>query len=145
MTKDDLVAAEVELWNRTPFEPNQACRGAGVDCKGLPRGIARDLGFPEADSFYAAFNGYDLTRKGGLPHQLLLEGFERLFDRVEEMKPGRMLLLCVGGKPAHIAIVSRRGGFAWHAQIQPNAFVKEASIRSLTKVFPLHSIWAWRD
>jgi hypothetical protein len=145
LRKDDLVAQEVELWNRTPFEPGQACRGSGVDCKMLPAGVARDLGFPEAQSFYAVTRDYDLTRKGGLPSKLLLEGFERLFDRVQEIRPGRLLLLKVGRNPAHVAIASRREGYAWHAQIQPNAFVKEASIRSLTKVFPLHSIWAWRD
>lgn len=145
MSKDALVALEVELWDRTPFDPQQCCRGGGVDCKMLPAGIARDLGFPEADSFYALSRDYDLTKKGGLPHKLLVEGMEALFDRVEEIRPGRILLLKIAGKPGHIAIASRREGFAWHAQISPNPFVKEASNRSLFKMFPLHSIWAWRD
>lgn len=145
MTKDELVAVEVERWKGTPFDPQQCCRGAGVDCKMLPAGIARDLGFPEAQSFYAVTRGYDLTRRAGLPHQLLLEGMEALFERVEEIRPGRLLLLKWNRRPAHIAIASRREGFAWHAQIEPNPFVKEASLRSLTKMFPLHSIWAWRD
>lgn len=145
MTKSELVAREVELWDRTPFVPQQSARGHGCDCKGLPWGIARDLGFPEAGSFYAKFIRYDLTRKKGLPHRLLVEGFASLFDRTDEIMPGHLLLLKVGGVPAHIAIASRTTDRAWHAQIQPNAFVKEASIRSLTKMFPLHSIWAWRD
>lgn len=144
-TKDELVAAEVEKWARTPFEPGQCCRGAGVDCKMLPAGVARDLGFSEAQSVYAVTTEYDLTRPGHLPHKRLLEGFEALFDRVDAIKPGRLLLLKVGSQPAHVAIASRREGYAWHAQIQPNPFVKEASIRSLLKIFPLHSIWAWRD
>jgi hypothetical protein len=143
--RDDLVALEVEKWDRTPFDEGQCCRGSGVDCKMLPAGIARDLGFPEANSVYAVTRDYNLKKKGGLPYKLLLEGFEKLFDRVDEMRPGRLLLLKVANVPAHVAIVSRREGYAWHAQIQPNAFVKEASIRSLTHFFPLHSIWAWRD
>lgn len=145
MTKDELVSLEVEKWKGTPFDPAQCCRGAGVDCKMLPAGVARDLGFPEAQSFYALTRGYDLTKRTGLPHALLLKGMAALFDRTDEIRPGRLLLLKVNHRPAHIAIASRREGFAWHAQIEPNAFVKEASIRSLTKMFPLHSIWAWRD
>lgn len=144
-SKDELVALEVEKWARTPFDPGQCCRGAGVDCKMLPAGVARDLGFPEAQSVYAVTREYDLTRKDGLPHKLLLEGFRALFDRVPDIRPGRLLLLKVGPKPAHVAIASRKEGYAWHAQISPNPFVKEASIRSLLKFFPLHSIWAWRD
>lgn len=148
MSKDAQVALEVERWNRTPFDPQQCCRGAGVDCKMLPAGIARDLGFPEAQSFYALSRDYDLTKKGGLPHKLLLEGLETLFDRVDEIRPGRILLLKVEAyrfQPAHLAIASRTEGRAWHAQISPNAFVKEASLRSLLKKCPLHSIWSWRD
>jgi hypothetical protein len=145
LRKDELVALEVEKWAKTPFEPGQCCRGAGVDCKMLPAGIARDLGFPEAKSVYALTRDYQLGKKNGLPWRYLLEGFEALFDRVEEIRPGRLLLLKISGKPAHVAIASRNEGRAWHAQIQPNPFVKEASIRSLLKMFPLHSVWAWRD
>lgn len=139
------MAREVELWDRTPFHPQQAVRGRGVDCKMLPAGIARDLGFPEAQSVYALTTDYDLGKRHGLPHRTLLEGMQALFDRVDEIRPGRLLLLKVRGQPAHLAIASRTEGRAWHAQIDPNPFVKEASIRSLTKMFPLHSIWAWRD
>lgn len=145
LTKDDLVALEVEKWDRTPFNPQQCCRGAGVDCKMLPAGIARDLGFPEAKSVYALTTSYNLKARNGLPSSYLLEGFEALFDRVDEIRPGRLLLMKWRGRPAHIAIASRNEGRAWHAQIEPNAFVKEASIRSLFKLFPLHSVWAWRD
>jgi hypothetical protein len=143
--RNALVAQEVELWDRTPFEPQQAVRGRGVDCKGLPAGIARELGFPEAQSLYARFVEYDLKRKHGLPYKLFVEGMAALFDRTDEIKPGHLLLLKVGGQPAHLAIASRNEGRAWHAQIEPNAFVKEASLRSLLKMFPLHSIWRWRD
>lgn len=145
MSRGGLVAREVELWDRTPFHPHAAARGAGVDCKGLLYGVARDLRFPEAQTFYATCIDYDLTRKTGLPHELLLEGFQRLFERTDEITPGCPLLLNVRGKPSHIAIASRTDGRAWHAQIEPNAFVKEASTRSLFKMFPPHSFWRWRE
>lgn len=161
MTKNELVAAEVETWNRTPFHPQQAVRGRGVDCKMLPAGIARDLGFPEAQSFYALTTGYSLNKRNGLPHRLLLEGLSALFDQVPVTQegdgrglrligavPGDILLLKVQAlsyRPSHLAIVSRRDGHAWHAQIEPNDFVKEASLRSLLKKCPLHSVWRWRD
>lgn len=145
MTKDELVAVEVEQWNRTPFVPKQATRGRGTDCRGLLYGIARDLGFAEAANVYALDIGYDLSSRKGLPHVRLVQGFSDVFDRADEIRPGRPLLLKWNGYPGHIAIVSRREGYAWHAQIEPNAFVKEASLRSLLKMFPLHSIWSWRD
>lgn len=145
MSKGELVAVEAEKWAKTPFHPQQAVRGRGVDCKGLPWGIARDLGFPEAESFYARFIGYDLSKKKGLPFDLFVEGMAALFDKAEDIRPGDLLLLKVGGKPAHLAVASKTEGRAWHAQIEPNAYVKEASLRSLLKLFPLHSIWRWRD
>jgi hypothetical protein len=145
MTRGDLVAQEAELWDRTPFHPQQAVRGKGVDCKMLPAGIARDLGFPEAQSIYALTTNYDLTRSNGLPTRYFLEGMAALFDRVEDIQPGDLLLLKIRGNPAHLAIASRNEGRAWHAQIAPNPYVKEASLRAMLKMFPLHSIWRWRD
>jgi hypothetical protein len=145
MSRGDLVALEVELWDRTPFHPQQAVRGKGVDCKMLPAGIARDLGFPEAESFYALTTDYDLTRRNGLPHRTFLQGMAELFDRVPDIRPGDLLLLKIGGLPGHLAIASRTEGRAWHAQISPNAYVKEATQRAMFKLFPLHSIWRWRD
>lgn len=148
MTRGELVALEVEKWNHTPFEPNQCCKDAGVDCKMLAVGVARALGFPEADSVYALTREYDLSKRGKLPHELFLEGMVALFDRVEEIRPGDLLLLKVHAynyRPAHLAIASRTEGRAWHAQIEPNAYVKEATTRSLFAKCPLHSIWRWRD
>lgn len=145
MTKDELVAVEVERWDRTPFVPKQATKGRGVDCRGLLYGIARDLGFPEAANVYALDIGYDLGSRRGLPHARLVEGFDSIFERTDEIVPGGPLLLKWGGLPGHIAIASRREGYAWHAQIEPNAFVKEASQRSLLKMFPLFQAYRWRD
>lgn len=145
MDRGAMVAAEVEKWNRTPFHPQAASCGHGVDCKGLPWGVARDLGFPEAESYYAKFIAYDLGARKGFPYQLLREGMAALFDRVEDIQPGDILLLKFGNRPCHIAIASRNEGRAWHAQISPNAYVKEATLRSLLKMFPLDSVWRWRD
>jgi len=142
MARGDQFLAEVREWIGTPFHPHAAAKGAGCDCKGLLWGAARELGFPEAESTYALDIGYDFKR---LPGARLVEGFRTIFDPVEEIRPGRVLLLKWQGQPGHIAIASRREGYAWHAQIEPNAFVKEASLRSLLSLFPLHSLWRWRD
>lgn len=147
MTRGEIVATEVAKWNRTPFHEQQATRGRGCDCKGLLWGIARDLGFPEAESFYARFIAYDLKQKRGLPHELLREGLDALFDRVVpvNIEPGDVLLLKLGPLPGHLAIASLVPGRAWHAQIEPNDYVKEASLRSLLKMFPLVAVFRWRN
>jgi hypothetical protein len=144
MTRGDMVAAALSGWDRTPFHDFARAKGKGCDCKGLLWGVAEELGFPEAQSSYARHTAYSLTRKRGIPADTLLEGFEALFDRADDFAPGNVLLLKIGSQPKHIAICSREGR-AYHAQIAPNAFVKEASLRSLLKMFPLHSIWKWRD
>lgn len=141
MTRGELFASEIAKWDRTPFHEQQAARGRGCDCKGLIWGAARDLGFPEAESFYATFIEYDLGRR--VPHKLLCEGMEALFERAEDIRPGDILLLKISGQPAHLAVASLNEGRAWHAQIAPNPFVKEATLRSLLKMFPLHSVWRW--
>jgi hypothetical protein len=47
-------------------------KGVGCDCKGLVQGVARELGFPEAESFYATFASYRPDRP--VPSRLLIEG-----------------------------------------------------------------------
>jgi cell wall-associated NlpC family hydrolase len=104
-------------------------------------GVARELGFPEAESLYAKVADYSPTRP--VPSALLKEGIAAIFDPVEEMQPGDILLLKVGGRPSHIAIYSGEGR-AIHAQIGPKNWVKEASLRALLKKFPMDSVWRWR-
>ena len=143
-TRGELVAAEAREWLGTPFAWQQSAKGKGCDCKGLLWGVARELGFPEAESLYAKVADYSPTRP--VPSALLKEGFAAIFDPVEEMRVGDILLLrtTIGGPAGHIAIVVSEDS-AIHAQIASKDWVKETKLRALLKVCPLVSIWRWRD
>lgn len=141
-TRGKRVAAEAREWIRTPFVWGQAQKGKGCDCKGLVWGVARELGFPEAETFYATFSGYRVDRP--VPCDLLKEGMAAIFDRVDEIAPGDVLLLKAHGRPQHLAIALGSES-AVHAQIAPKDWVKEASLRALLKICPLDSVWRWRS
>ena len=141
MTFGERVAKEALSWAGTPFKWGQSQKGHGADCKGFVAGVARELGRPEAESFYATFTGYRPDRP--VPSELLLEGFEKTFKRVDDIKPGDILLLKHGGKPGHIAIATLDGR-AVHTQISSKAWVKETTQRALFHFYPLHSIWRWK-
>jgi cell wall-associated NlpC family hydrolase len=140
--RGDLVAAEARTWCGTPFRWQASQKGVGCDCKGLVWGVARELGFPEADSLYANMADYSPNRP--VDGKLLKRGLSEVFDPVEDMRPGDVLLLKIGRNPSHLAIYVGDGK-AVHAQIGSKDWVKEASLRSLLKMFPLDSVWRWRD
>jgi cell wall-associated NlpC family hydrolase len=143
-SRGEVFLAEVREWIGTPFHDQASAKGKGCDCKGLLWGAARECRFPEADSFYATFIGYDLSR--GVPHDLLKEGMAALFDRVNEMRPGDILLCHLkkrARRPGHLAVYSG-GEKAIHTQINSKSWVKENSLRSLFFYYPLDSIWRWR-
>jgi cell wall-associated NlpC family hydrolase len=142
LTRGELVAAEAREWLGTKFVWQASCKGVGCDCKGLLWGVARELGFPEAESLYAKVSDYSPTRP--VPSALLKQGFAEIFDPVDEIQLGDVLLLKIGGKASHIAIVSADDR-AIHAQIGSKDWVKEASLRPLLKMFPLDSAWRWRE
>jgi cell wall-associated NlpC family hydrolase len=163
LTRGELVAAEAREWLGTKFIWQASCKGVGCDCKGLLWGVARELGFPEAESLYAQVSNYSAERP--VPSALLKEGFADIFDPVDAepfrewlrrtpkdagykdpapLRLGDVLLLKIGGKASHIAIVSADDR-AIHAQIGSKDWVKEASLRSLLKMFPLDSAWRWRE
>lgn len=140
-----MVWAEAQSWIKTPFLDHASVKSKGCDCKGLVWGVARELNFPEAESFYATFIDYDLRRSGGVPSALLREGMAALFDREEEIQAGDVLLLKHKGATMHLAIAGPNDR-AIHAQIGHTSWVKDTSLsRVLLKVFTLDSIWRWRD
>lgn len=167
-TRGERVAQEAREWVGTRFVWQASQKQVGCDCKGLLWGVARELGFPEAESLYAKVADYSPTRP--VPSALLKEGFASIFDRVPvrvaavkdwiDAKPGHpafgvvpdcfalgavMILRPAPGAPAgHVAIVTGPD-CATHAQIGEKNWVKETKLRALLKTCPLDSIWRWRD
>lgn len=142
MTRGELVANEAREWLGTKFHWQASAKQVGCDCKGLIWGVARELHFPEAETFYAKVVDYRVDRK--VPTELLKEGMASVFEQAIDMQVGDVLLLQVKGKPQHLAIVTPNNR-AIHAQIAPKDWVKETSLRALLKLNPLDSIWRWRD
>jgi cell wall-associated NlpC family hydrolase len=140
-SKGERIAAEARTWINTPFVWGQSQKGRGCDCKGLVAGVFRELGFPEGNSFYATFSNYRVDRP--VPGDLLIEGFSSLFNRVEDMEPGDILLCTFAGRPAHLAIYlgNNRAVHAYHGL---NAKVRDRELEVLFTKFPLHSVWRCR-
>lgn len=140
----NAIAAEALDWIDTPFIWGQSQKGVGCDCKGLVQGVARECDRPEAASFYATFASYRVDRP--VPGELILEGFGKLFDQVEEIEPGDVLLMKYGIPPVNIGHMGIYvgNGRAVHAYHGLNARVRDRDLAVLFAKFPLHSIWRWR-
>jgi cell wall-associated NlpC family hydrolase len=156
MTKGALAAVEARDWIKTPFRWQDSLKGpnGGCDCKGLISGVARECGFPEANSIYAGMSAYSIKRP--VPCDVLFQGMCETFERIpfergqvvpKEIEAGDVLLVRLKGRPQHLAIVSEPGerGYAVHAQIGPKDWVKETRLDALLRAYPLHSIFRWRD
>jgi cell wall-associated NlpC family hydrolase len=136
------VATEARTWIGTKFIWQASQKQVGCDCKGLVWGVARELRFPEAESLYAKIADYSPNRP--VDGKLLREGMAAVFDPADEMRAGDVLLLRIGRNPSHLAIYVG-GGRAVHAQIGSKDWVKETRLEALLKMFPLDSVWRWRD
>lgn len=160
-----LVAAEARTWCGTPFIWQQSLKHVGCDCKGLVRGVAAELGFPEAQSLYALKADYRNDRP--IPSALLRQGLAEVLEPVPfdqlaverwiHARPdqadygripdvftiGSVLLGKVFGKATHLGIYVGDGRVV-HAQIEPNDRVKDASLKAWLKIYDLAAIFAWR-
>lgn len=155
MTRGALFADELITWVKTPMLWQSCVKGpqGGVDCKMLMVGAARECGFPEASSLYAAMSDYNKMRP--VPCRTLYKGMSDLFDLVpfakgqavpEELQRGDILLVKMGGRPQHLVGVCNPGpdGIAVHVQFGPKDWVKETRLDVLLRAYPLHSIFRWR-
>lgn len=133
------IAAEAENWIGVPFKWQGRVK-AGCDCKGLVAGVAHAIGRTEADSIEALAGDYSHK----VPVADLQAGLSRLFDRVNEIMAGDVLLLLVGGKPQHLAIAAPVEGKPTRAiqalHTGPRCVVVGRVPRAM-----IHSIWRWRD
>jgi hypothetical protein len=141
LSKGERVVKALPEWEGTPFRPHANVKQAGCDCKGLLWGVAAELKFKEAKSEYAVTLDYNLGKRSGIPSERLREGFAKLFDRVDDIGAGDILLLNWNGKPGHIAIADG-GERAWNSL--PDSGVRKRTLRALFHRFPLDSIWRWR-
>lgn len=136
----EVIVAEARQWIGTPFVWGQSQKGVGCDCKGLVQGVAREIGLPEAQTFYATFASYRPDKP--VPTALLKEGMAKVFAGADQMKPGDVLLLKMHGRAQHLAICC--GDTAIHAWAVGKERVKETRLELLLKVCPLDSVWRFR-
>ena len=136
MRAEDVVA-EALSWRGTPHADQQSVKGAGCDCKGFVVGVARELGRPEAASLYGRMQDY---RK--IDCRLLKQGLGELFDQVNEMQPGDILLLRMIGRPQHLGIVGH--DVLIHSYGRGPAQVTCTNLRAAIRLWPIDSIWRWR-
>lgn len=136
LVRDDIVA-EARSWVGTPFHWQASRKGVGADCKGLIAGVASALGMEEAQSIYALKADYM-----SVDVALLREGLSAIFDQATEAQPGDVLLLNIGGKPQHLALLSAPGRMI-HTYGKGPRSVIEVPMGTVWKN-AIDSIWTWR-
>jgi cell wall-associated NlpC family hydrolase len=131
----DAIVAEARSWAGTPFRWQASVKGVGADCRGFIFGVARELGLPEANGRTARA---DYSSR--IPARELKRVLAETFDRADVARPGDLLLIVVGEKPQHLAIVTGPGRMM-HACLRGPEQVIEVPIG---KSRPIDSIWTWR-
>lgn len=131
------IVAEARSWVGTPFRWQASAKGQGADCKGLVAGVARALGRPEADSLYACRADYGHA----VDVRLLREGLAATFEKRATPEPGDVLLLRIGGKAQHLAILA--GKTMIHTYGAGPRQVVEVPFSQIWRA-SLDSVWGWR-
>ncbi len=135
------VAAEAETWIDTPFVWQGRIKGAGVDCKGLIAGVAKECGRSEAESVEALAGDYGDV----IDANRLRAGLSRLFDRATEPQAGDVLLIKTAGKAQHLAIFAPKGpsgGLRVIEAMHKGPGRVRPYRRSLSEI---DSVWRWRN
>jgi len=135
----DLIIAEARSWIGTPFHWEASVKGVGCDCKGLVAGVARNLGRPEAATAFANATAYHRQ----VDTKLLRRGLESLFDLAATPSPGDVLLLTVGGRAQHMAIMTAPGRMI-HTYGKGPRCVIEVPMGNIW-VSAIDSAWSWRE
>lgn len=133
----DAIVAEARSWLGTPFHWQASAKGKGCDCKGLVWGVARELGRPEADSLHANMASYGPA----VDVRLLKAGLAATFDKRTDALPGDVLLLKVGGRAQHLAILT--GKTMVHTYGRGPRCVVEVPFTNIWRS-QLDSVWGWR-
>ena len=135
-TRAQLVAA-ARLWLDTPFKHQATVRGVGVDCSGLLRGVAADLGLP-------IVSRTDYGRSPDADSARLLAEVSQNLDPIEvsEARAGDVLLFWFDSpdRPYHFAIVTDVGILHTYTRVRK---VVETSLSDGWRS-RIHSAWRVR-
>jgi cell wall-associated NlpC family hydrolase len=117
-TRADIVAC-ARTWIDTPYHHQGRLKDIGVDCIGVPLGVAHELGLVPANF---DVKGYSKVPDGRSLLRLANEHMVRLaLDGV--LSPGMVIVVAINGDPQHFGIVGdyRHGGVSIiHANSQAN-------------------------
>lgn len=106
LASPDAVVAAARAWVGTPYVLGAALRGAGCDCVGLIRGVLADLTggpvvpVPGWRPDWASASGRPLFSAAAL----------HLAPAPHDPRPGDVIAFRVGGREAHVGIMSHGGG-----------------------------------
>lgn len=94
------IVFEARTWLDTPFHHQGRVKGVGVDCAGLPIGVAKACGLTWAD-----VTGYGRVPRHGVFQAVVQSTLQRIF--VQEVLPGDLMVFAWRAEPQHIALVSQ--------------------------------------
>ena len=100
MITRDMIVAEARTWLGTPFMHQARLKGVGVDCAGVPVGIARELGLP-----YADVQGYARVPSRGQFRNTMASCLDVI--PLAEVQPGDLMSFAFIGEEQHVAVVSQ--------------------------------------
>jgi NlpC/P60 family putative phage cell wall peptidase len=103
MNKREKFINEAREWINTPFHHQGRAKGRGCDCLGLVLGSANKIGInPYNDSIAYSHRVHSLT---------LIDNLRKYLTQIklDESKPGDILLFLDGDSPVHLGIITDKG------------------------------------
>lgn len=96
------IVAEARTWLDTPFHHQGRVKGVGVDCAGVPIGVAQACGLDWAD-----VAGYGRVPRNGVFQATVQAALQRI--ALADVQPGDLMTFAWRSEPQHIAVVSQLG------------------------------------
>lgn len=111
MTTRQQIADEARTWVGTPYQHQQSLKGIAVDCIGLIRGVARNVGL---DDPFSSGNAREYEGYSRMPNaMLLIQACDEFMNRIKQSEAtlGDVLLFNFIdrgiGDPQHFGLVSQ--------------------------------------
>lgn len=122
----ECLVIEARQWVGTPFKHQASLKGIGCDCIGLIAGVAREMGFKDAERFKndVRFRGYARTPEPTMLQTAVSEYLEPV-DR-DTAEPGDIMLFRFKDEPQHFAMLVERGfdRYMVHSYMQARGVVE---------------------